>query len=179
LGVDDHPVLDRGGARGLELRDPLDLDEAHPASADRAAELRLVAEVGDLDVALLGRVDEHLALRRADLATVDRQLDDLLLRPGHQTTPTTAPTSPTPARARAASMCSSSSPRNFSMIEPTGIAIASPSTHRQLPMICVWTEAMMSRSIGVASPESIRSSILTVQFVPSRQGTHLPHDSWA
>ncbi len=36
----------------------------------------------------------------------------------------------------------------------------------------------MSRSIGVASPESMRSSIFTVQFVPSRQGVHLPQDSW-
>ena len=32
----------------------------------------------------------------------------------------------------------------------------------------------MSRSIGVASPASMRSSIFTVQFVPSRQGVHLP-----
>ena len=45
-------------------------------------------------------------------------------------------------------------------------------------MIWSQTEAMMSRSIGVASPESIRSSIFTVQFVPSRHGVHLPHDSW-
>ncbi len=63
-------------------------------------------------------------------------------------------------------------------MEPTGIAIASPSTHRQLPMICSQTEAMMSRSIGVASPLSMRWSIFTVQFVPSRHGVHLPHDSW-
>ena len=79
--------------------------------------------------------------------------------------------------ARGTRMCASSSSRNFAMIEPIGIAIASPSTHRQLPMMCSWTEAMMSRSIGVASPASIRSSICTVQRVPSRQGVHLPHDS--
>ena len=46
-------------------------------------------------------------------------------------------------------------------------------------MICSCTEAMMSRSIGVASPDSIRCSILTVQLVPSRHGTHFPHDSCA
>ena len=40
------------------------------------------------------------------------------------------------------------------------------------------TEEMMSRSIGVASPEITRSSIFTVQLVPSRQGVHFPHDSW-
>ena len=37
---------------------------------------------------------------------------------------------------------------------------------------------MISRSIGVASPRSMRSSIVTVQVVPSRQGVHLPQDSW-
>ena len=79
---------------------------------------------------------------------------------------------------RRSSMCSSNSERNFLIIEPTGIAIASPSTHRQLPMICSCTEAMMSRSIGVASPRSMRSSIVTVQFVPSRHGVHLPQLSW-
>ena len=61
---------------------------------------------------------------------------------------------------------------------PTGIAIESPSTHRQWPMMFSCTEAMMSRSIGVASPEITRSSIFTVQLVPSRHGVHLPHDSW-
>ena len=34
-GVDDHPVADRGRAGGLQLRHPLDLDQAHPAGADR------------------------------------------------------------------------------------------------------------------------------------------------
>ena len=33
----DHPVLRGQGAAGLELRDPLDLDEAHPAGADGRA----------------------------------------------------------------------------------------------------------------------------------------------
>ena len=75
-------------------------------------------------------------------------------------------------------MYASNSGRNFSIIEPIGMAIASPSTQRQLPMMFVWTEAMMSRSIGVASPETIRSIIFTVQFVPSRHGEHFPHDSW-
>ena len=60
----------------------------------------------------------------------------------------------------------------------TGIAIESPSTHRQWPMMLSCTEAITSRSIGVASPEITRSSIFTVQLVPSRHGVHLPHDSW-
>ena len=75
-------------------------------------------------------------------------------------------------------MCSSNSGRKCLSIEATGIAIESPSTHRQLPMMLPWTCSRMSRSIGVPSPSSMRSSIFTVQLVPSRQGTHLPHDSW-
>ena len=45
-------------------------------------------------------------------------------------------------------------------------------------MMFVCTEETVSRSIGVASPRIIRSSIFTVQLVPSRQGVHLPQDSW-
>ena len=85
---------------------------------------------------------------------------------------------PKPAFSRAASMYASNSARKCLIIDPIGIAIASPSTHRQLPMICSQTEAMMSRSIGVASPFLIRSSIFSVQFVPSRHGVHFPQDSW-
>src|SRR5262249_41641521 len=39
LRVDDHPVADRGGAGGLELRHALDLHQAHPAGSDRLPEL--------------------------------------------------------------------------------------------------------------------------------------------
>jgi hypothetical protein len=82
-GVDHHAVADRGRARGLELRDALDLDEAHAAGADGLAELRLVTEVGDLDVAVLGRVDEHRALGRAHLPAVDLERDPGRFRAGH------------------------------------------------------------------------------------------------
>ena len=58
------------------------------------------------------------------------------------------------------------------------MAIESPSTHRQLPMMFSCTSAMIWMSMGVPSPSSIRSSIFTVQLVPSRHGTHLPQDSW-
>jgi hypothetical protein len=57
LRVHHHPVLDRGCARDLKLRHPLDLDHAHPAGADRRPELALVAEVGHVDVAALGRLE--------------------------------------------------------------------------------------------------------------------------
>src|SRR6476659_4476611 len=168
LGVDHHPVADRGGAGGLQLRHSLDLDQAHAAGPDRLAELRLVTEDRDLDVALLGGVDQHRPLRRGDLAAVDDQGDGVADRPGHA-----ASLSGTPL-----SIASMNSSRYFCTIAPTGIAIESPRTQRQLPMMLVCTEATVSRSIGVASPRIIRSSIFTVQLVPSRQGVHLPQDSW-
>ena len=83
LRVDDHAVPHRGRAAGLELRDALDLHQAHAAGADRLAELGLVAEDGDLDVAVLGGVDEHRALRRLHLAAVDRERDPVDGRPRH------------------------------------------------------------------------------------------------
>ena len=81
--VHDHAVADRGRARRLELRDALDLDQAHAAGADGLAELGLVTEVGDLDVAVLGGVDEHRALGRADLPAVDLERDPVGLGAGH------------------------------------------------------------------------------------------------
>src|SRR5689334_4004745 len=182
-GDDHHALLDGRRAARLQLGHALDLHEAHAARAHRLAELGLVTEVGDLDVALLGGVHEHHALRRLHLAAVDLEGDELRFRSSHYAA-WSAGGAATPssmlsrsAASRARSMCSSNSLRNFLTIEPTGIAIESPSTQRQLPMMLVWTLARMSRSIGVASPESMRSSIFTVQLVPSRQGTHLPHDS--
>jgi hypothetical protein len=83
LGVDDHAVLDRRRAAGLELRDALDLHEAHAAGADGLAELGLVAEHRDLDVAVLGGVDEHHVLGRLHLSTVDREGDHVDLGAGH------------------------------------------------------------------------------------------------
>ena len=84
-GVDDHPLAHRGRAGGLQFRDPLDLDQAHAAGADRLAELRLVTEDRDLDVALAGGVVQHLALAGDDLAAVDRQRD--LARLAHTDAP--------------------------------------------------------------------------------------------
>ena len=83
LGVDDHAVLDRRRAPGLQLRDALDLDQAHATRADRGAELGLVAEDRDLDVAVLGGVDQHRVLGRGDLDPVDREGDHPLLGTRH------------------------------------------------------------------------------------------------
>jgi hypothetical protein len=56
-------VVDGQRAGGLQLRDPLDLDEAHAARAHRRAKPGLVAEHRDLDARDLGRLDEARSLR--------------------------------------------------------------------------------------------------------------------
>src|SRR3954469_23824686 len=160
--VHHHAVAHRRGARGLQLGNALDLDEAHAAGAHGLAQLGLVTEVGDLDVALLGGVHQHRALGRAHLLAVDLEGDPGLLGAGHYTCPAsgTEASSGAPSgssswrsrRARAVSMCISNSARKCFSIDDTGIAIESPSTHRQLPMMLPWTCSRMSRSIGVPSP---------------------------
>ena len=76
LRVDDHAVADRRGAAGLQLRDALDLHQAHAARADGLAELGLVTEDGDLGVAVRVRgVDQDHPLGRVDLATVEGEGD--------------------------------------------------------------------------------------------------------
>src|ERR671917_124286 len=52
------------------IEQAVDLHETHAAGAHGRSELALVAEVGDLDVAVLGGVHEHHALGRLHLAAV-------------------------------------------------------------------------------------------------------------
>jgi hypothetical protein len=66
-GADDHPVLRGQRAPSLKLRDPLDLDEAHPTRADRRPQARLVAEDRNLDSRRSGRLDEPGPLGDKDL----------------------------------------------------------------------------------------------------------------
>jgi hypothetical protein len=82
----DHAVAHGRRARGLELRNALDLDQAHAARADGLAQLGLVAEHRDLDVAVLGGVDEHRLRGRLDVTPVEREGDPLELRPRHTVT---------------------------------------------------------------------------------------------
>src|SRR5918995_1841687 len=81
-GLDDHPVLRRHRAARLKLRHPLDLDEAHPAGADRRPKPRLVAEDGNLDPRGRSRLDQPEPLRHLHLDAVDRHGDDLAAHAG-------------------------------------------------------------------------------------------------
>ena len=84
LGVDDHPVLDRRRARRLELGDPLDLDQAHPARADRGCRASARSRsTGSRRRPAWRRRPASMPSTRVHLAAVDRQLDDLLFGAGH------------------------------------------------------------------------------------------------
>ena len=75
--LDHHSVLRGQRAGRLELRQALDLDEAHPAGAERGADPRLVAEDRDLDAGGGRRLDHPGASRHRDGAAVDRDRDEL------------------------------------------------------------------------------------------------------
>ena len=74
---DHHPVRHGERASGLELGDPLDLDETHAAGADGRAESRLVAEHRYLDPRGLRRFDEAGSLGHLDLPIVDGDRDEI------------------------------------------------------------------------------------------------------
>ena len=76
-GTDDHAVGGGERARGLQLRNAFELDEAHAARADGRAEPRLVTEDRDLDAGCEGGLYEARALRHVDLALVDRDADEI------------------------------------------------------------------------------------------------------
>ena len=67
-----HARLDLAHAGGLERARALDLDDAHAADADRL-HARVVAEDGDGDPLLAGRVPDRVVLGHRDLAAVDLQ----------------------------------------------------------------------------------------------------------
>ena len=82
-GVHRHPVLDLDEAARLEGRSAraADLDQAHPADADRR-HARVVAEPRDEGAGALGSGDEQIALLRLDLASVEGERQALVGRPG-------------------------------------------------------------------------------------------------
>ena len=74
LGVDLHVGRDGDHAGGLEggAAAGVDLDDAHPAHADRLHP-RVVAEARDVGAVALGGLDHELAGLRLDLLAVDRE----------------------------------------------------------------------------------------------------------
>src|SRR5262249_1910754 len=138
-GLHDHPVLRGQRAAGLRLRrHPFDLDEAHPAGADRGAEPRLVAEDRDLDARRGGGLDDSGALGRWAAALADRAGDELrrahagTSAPGWCACWSTGANKPSsddspPNGQPPSSMWARNSSRNLTTYDATGIAAASPS----------------------------------------------------
>ena len=76
LRVDDHAVGDGRRARDLHAAHALDLDQAHPAHADRLHAL-VPAEAWDVGAVLLRDLDQQLAARRLHLLAVDGDGDEV------------------------------------------------------------------------------------------------------
>src|SRR5690606_24487040 len=188
LGVDDHPVVDRRGARGHEGGAPrsLALDQTHAAHAHGGHAL-VPAEPRDVGPLVLGGLDQQLAGGHLVLHPVDGDRDriDHLALGRHSLTPAWA-------RLRGKGQppfltWASTSSRKYSLRAMTGETADGPSGQivvilgGQLRPTLIPSDTAMSRSRSIAlpCPSSIRRRIISIQVVPSRQGVHWPHDSWA
>ena len=60
-----------------------------------------------------------------------------------------------------------------------GLVAPSPRAQNERPKIASQMSLRVSMSSGRPWPASSRPRILRIQSVPSRQGVHLPQDSWA
>jgi len=77
-GAHDHPLFHRGGAGGGKGAHPLDLDDAHAATAVRRQAVE-IAQGGDLDAVGAGRLQDRGAPGGGDRPVVDAQRDGGLL----------------------------------------------------------------------------------------------------
>src|SRR5690606_31226542 len=77
------------------------------------------------------------------------------------------------------SMCWMYSSRKYLMDDITGLVAPSPRAQNERPSRLSQMSRSFSTSASVPSPFSSRSSTWTIQKLPSRQGVHLPQDSWA
>src|SRR5690606_35070191 len=76
-------------------------------------------------------------------------------------------------------MCCSYSSRKYFSEEKIGEAAPSPRAQKDLPLMLSAMSLSLSRSDILPLPASMSRISWTSQYVPSRQGVHLPQDSWA
>src|SRR5665647_1980900 len=157
VGVHDHAGLDLARAGGNERPGAFDLDDADAAHVHRRERVA-VTERRRLDLEPAARVEDRRALGDADLPAVDGQLDDPLdgvdADDGH----------------------GASTPR-FIMADWTALAAVWPRPQIDASRITCASSASTSSSLPFVLPDASRCSASSWRTVPTRQGTHWPHDS--
>src|SRR5690606_8544147 len=144
------------------------------------------------DPDLLGGPDQQGALRNPDRPAVDDDPHEVVclggrvaaVGEGHRA----PPTAPADGAQAVDSEWSNGHPwsrwaryssRKYCSEETIGLPAPSPRAQNDFPTIELVTSARVSRSAAVPPSCSRRSSNCTSQYVPSRQGVHLPQDSCA
>ena len=75
-------------------------------------------------------------------------------------------------------MCASYSSRKFWIVDTTGEGAVLPSPHSAVLEMVSASSSSSSMSPSSPRPSTMRSRISSMRFVPSRQGTHFPQDSF-
>ena len=193
--LDRQAVLERHRAGRLDLRDALDLDQAHAALADDR-EARVVAEVRDVDAGELRGVDEVEVLRDLDRLAVEDDRERVLRRrraaePGagvrlasgglraHVGRRPSAPSVRPDEAALVARRGARYSSRNFATPEESGAAIAASAKTQIVMPLAIWPPiaAQEVDVLGAALAVLDAGQDLVEPGVPSRHGVHWPQDS--
>src|SRR5579859_2249371 len=161
VGEDLHAALDLARARGDEHARPFDLDHAHAAHVHRRERLE-VAERRRVDAQAAAGLEDGRALGDVDLLAVDvnrehslRQADEGCS--GHQL----------PPRSGIADWIALAAVWPRPQIDASRIACATSASSVMSAAVPFWPRA-----------PRIRPRISSCRFVPTRHGTHWPHDSW-
>src|SRR5205823_3626419 len=163
-GHHHHPRLRRPRAGGDQRPRALHLDHAHPADVHRRERLE-VTERGRVDAGLPAGIQNGRSLGNTHGVAVDGELDQASgrrERDGGHRTPPSANTSSRPSAESVAAAAVCPSPQ----IEASRMAAAiSPSSRTS------------SWRVPSVFPERSRCSASSCRTVPTRHGTHWPHDS--
>src|SRR5947209_5755908 len=156
VGVHDHSFLGLARARRHKRARALDLDDAHAAHVHRRERVP-VTQRRRLDAEHPAGIEDRRALEHAHRLPVDGQLDHLLRRGdgnGH----------------------AANTPR-LVIADATAFAAVCPSPQIDASRITWATSASVASSSGCGRPAARRCSASSCRTVPTRHGTHCPHDS--
>src|SRR5260221_3249788 len=155
--VHDHPCLDLARARRYERARPLDLDDADAADVHRVQRVA-VAERRRLDAEPAAGIEDRRALGDAHGFAVDGQLDESFrcgdADGGHW----------------------AGTPR-FIIADSTALAAVWPRPQIEASRMTWLRSASTASSFPFALPAASRCRAASWRTVPTRHGTHWPHDS--